>query len=169
MNMIEKFNNEQKMNLLDQMDNVRNDAIKAGISPDSLPPPMEIVILRMFAIAFLFNFLYYIVSQTMINFMKKNTEETLPLSKPTTLKRLMTVREENEEDESPYANPPPLKRTRFEKEEDENIGKSFESWAPLLHVTLQLEEKERSTNTPPPQYRIRIPLLPPSPPDSDSE
>lgn len=157
MNVIEKFNNEQKMSLLDQMDHVRNDAIKAGISPDSLPPPMEIVILRMFAIVFLFNFLYYIVSQTITNFMKKNTEETLPLNKPTTLKRLMTVREESEEDD----NSPPLKRTRFE-----HMGKPL---SPLLHVTLQLEEKEKSTDTPPPQYRIRIPLLPPSPADSDSE
>lgn len=157
MNMIEKFDNEQKMNLLDQMDNVRNDAIKAGISPDNLPPPMDIVILRMFLIVFLFNFLYYIISQTMISFMKKNNEETLPFNKPTTLKRSMPLNEDSDDD----GNSPPLKRTRFE-----HMGKSF---SPLLHVTLQLEEKEQSTNKPTPQYRIRIPLLPPSPPDSDSE
>jgi hypothetical protein len=157
MNMIEKFNNEQKMNLLDQMDNVRNDAIKSGISLDHLPPPMEIVILRMFGIVFLFNFLYYIVSQTMTNFMKKTKEETLPFNKPTTLKRSIHLNEGSDDD----GNPPPLKRTRFE-----HMGKPL---SPLLHVTLQLEEKEKSTDIPAPQYRIRIPLLPPSPPDSDSE
>ena len=157
------------MNIMDQ---ARNDAIKSGISPDYLPPPVEDLIFRIFGAFLLFNFVSYIVMRTIAHFLKKEEEEeeTLPLKQPTTLKRLMTLKEESDEDdESPYANPPPLKRTRFEKEEDENIGKPFESWSPLLHVTLQLEERERSTNTPPPQYRIRIPLLPPSPPSSDSE
>ena len=154
------------MNIMDQ---ARNDAIKSGISPDYLPPPVQDIIFRMLGAFLLFTFVSYIVMQTITHFLKKEEEETLPLNQPTTLKRLMTLKEESDEDESPYANPPPLKRTRFEKEQDENIGKPFDSWAPLLHVTLQLEEKERSMNTPPPQYRIRIPLLPPSPPSSDSE
>jgi hypothetical protein len=158
MNMIEKFNNEQQMNLLEQMDNVRNDAIKEGISPDNLPPPMDIVILRTFLIVVLFNFLYYIISQTMICFTKKNNEETLSVDKPTTLKRQMPLNDDSDEDANP---PPPLKRTRFE-----HMGKPL---SPLLNITVQLEENEHSTNKPTPQYRIRIPLLPPSPPSSDSE
>jgi len=154
---------------MNMMDQARNDAIKSGISPYYLPPPVQDIIFRMFGAFILFNFVSYIVIRTITHILKKEEEETLPLNQPTTLKRLMTLKEESDEDESPYANPPSLKRTRFEKEEDENIGKPYDSWAPLLHVTLQLEEKERSMNTPAPQYRIRIPLLPPSPPSSDSE
>lgn len=160
------------MNIIDTMDQARNDAINSGISPDNLPPSVQDLIFRIFGAFLLFNFVSYIVIRTITHCMEKDGTihlNELPLQSPSTLKRLMTLKEESDEDESPYANPPPLKRTRFEKEEDEKIGKPYDSWAPLLHVTLQLEEKERSTNTPAPQFRIRIPLLPASPPDSDSD
>ena len=160
------------MNIIENMDYVRNDAVKMGISPDYLPPPVQDIIFRTFGAFLLINFVSYIVIRTIAQCMENDGTihlNELPLQPSNTLKRLMTLKEESDEDESPYANPPPLKRTRFEKEEDDKIGKPLESWYRLLESTLELEEKERSMNIPHPQFRIQIPPLPISPPDSDSE
>jgi hypothetical protein len=130
------------MNIIEKMDYARNDAVKMGISPDYLPPPVHDIIFRTFGAFLLINFVSYIVIRTITHCMEK---------------------EESDED----ANPPPLKQTRFGEDEDENIGKPFESWYRLLQSTLELEEKERSMNIPHPQYRTQIPPLPISPSDSE--
>ena len=159
------------MNIIENMDYVRNDAVKMGISPDYLPPPVQDIIFRTFGAFLLINFVSYIVIRTITHYMEKE-ETLLPLNEPkpsNTLKRLMTLKEESDEDDEDHASPPPLKRTRFEEEEDDKIGKPLESWYRLLESTLQLEEKERSMNIPHPQFRTQIPPLPISPPNSDSE
>lgn len=153
------------------MDYARNDAIKSGIHPSHLPPPMKFVILGVVAILFI----YYIVVPLITKFMnddiyilitmKDDKEEEIPLNnvvEQQTLKRASPFKDDSDsDDESSYANPPPLKRTRFE-----HMGYSLNQ---LLHVTVQLEDKDRSTNTLPQQFKFRIPVLPPSPPSSDSE
>jgi hypothetical protein len=163
MNMIEKF--------IDQMDYARNDAIKSGIDPYHLPPPMKNVILGVVAILFISYIVVPLITKFMnddiyiLISMKDDKEEEIPLNNVVeqhTLKRTSPFKDDSDsDDESSYSNPPPLKRTRFE-----HMGYSLNQ---LLHLTVQLEDKDRSTNTPPQQFSFRIPLLPASPPSSDSE